>query len=148
MKIKQLHFGDPAWEALAEYAYHCSWGVGKLLAKQMRANGFTDFERVFAALEGSEFAGFCTFVKTDCIPDVPYTPYISAVFVGESYRGNRLSERLIRSGLEYAKLLGFDKVYLVSNHVNFYEKYGFVKIDAKPAPWNPDDIESIFVRTT
>jgi len=37
-------------------------------------------------------------------------------------------------------------VYLVSDHVNLYEKYGFVKIDEKPAPWNPDAMETIFMR--
>ena len=91
----------------------------------------------------AEYAFHC--IKTDCIPDVPYTPYISAMFVDEQYRGNRLSEKLIRFALEHAKQLGFEKVYLVSNHINLYEKYGFIKIDAKPAPWNPDDIESIFM---
>lgn len=145
MVIKSLIFDDDLWESVAEYAYHCSWGVGQILAKQMRANYFSDWERVFIALDGSKFAGFCTFVKTDCIPDVPYTPYISAMFVDEQYRGNRLSEKMIRFALEYARQLSFQKVYLVSNHVYLYEKYGFVKIDAKPAPWNPDDIESIFM---
>lgn len=146
MIIKSLVFGDEIWEPFAEYAYNCSWGVGKILAKQMRSNRFRDWESVFVALDGSKFAGFCTLVKTDCIPDVPYTPYISAMFVDERYRGNRLSEKLISFALEYAGQLGFKKVYLVSNHVNLYEKYGFTKIDEKPAPWNPDDIESIFMR--
>jgi predicted N-acetyltransferase YhbS len=148
MTIESLLFGEPLWESLAEYAYDCSWGVGEILAKRMRANGFSDWERVFVALDGSDFAGYCTFVKTDCIPNVPYTPYISAMFVGEAYRGNRLSEKLICFALEYAKKLGFDKVYLVSNHVDLYEKYGFVKIDVKPAPWDPNDIETIFVHAT
>ena len=148
MIIKPLLFGDPLWESFAEYAHNCSWGVGEILAKQMRAHHFSDWERVFVALNRSNFAGYCTFVKTDCIPDVPYTPYISTVFVDEEYRGNRLSEKLIRFVLEYAKQLGFEKVYLVSNSVNLYEKYGFVKIDAKPAPWDPSDIETIFVHAT
>lgn len=145
MVIKPLVYGDDLWEDVAEYAFHCSWGVGKKLAEQMRGNCFRDWDRVFIALDGSAFAGFCTFTKTDCLPDVPYTPYISAMFVDEQYRGNRLSEKLIRFALEYARGLRFEKVYLVSNHVNFYEKYGFIKIDAKPAPWDPDDIESIFM---
>jgi len=69
------------------------------------------------------------------IPDIPYTPYIGFVFVGERYRGKRLSGKLILSALAYAKELGFDQAYLISDHVNLYEKYGFVKIDEKEAPW-------------
>ena len=65
---------------------------GAILANQMRQNKFNDWERVFVALEGDNIAGYCTFAAADCIPDVPYTPYVSFMFVGEEYRGDRLSE--------------------------------------------------------
>lgn len=68
------------------------------------------------------------------------------MFVDEEYRGKRYSEKLINAALEYTGELGFERIYLVSDHVNLYEKYGFVKIDEKPAPWNPDTMESIFMR--
>lgn len=141
-------FGCDLWEKLAEYADTCSWRAGKNLAKQLRINDFHDWERVFVALVDDCIAGYCTFAKTDCIPNVPYTPYIGYMFVGEPYRGNRLSEKLIDYALGYAKELGFQRVYLVSDHVNLYEKYGFKKIDEKPAPWNPDTMETIFMRIT
>lgn len=148
MEIKPLTFENELWEPLAEYALNCSWGAGEYFAKQMRAKSFSDWERVFVALDNFDIAGYCTLAKTDCIPDVPYTPYIGFMFVGEKYRGNRLSEKLINFALKYAKELKFDRVYLVSDHVNLYEKYGFVKVDEKPAPWNPDTMETIFMRLT
>ena len=148
MTIQPLVFGDALWEPLAEYAQNCSWKAGAYLAKQMSANAFTDWERVFVALEGSNIAGYCTLAKTDCIPNVPYTPYIGFMFVGEAYRGHRLSEKLIRFALQYARTLNFEKVYLVSDHVNLYEKYGFVEIDKQPAPWDPNTLETIFVHAT
>ena len=145
MTIQPLVFGDTLWDCVAEYAHNCSWSAGPVLAKQMSQNSFNNWERVFVAIEDSNIAGYCTFAATDCIPDVPYTPYIGFVFVGEEYRGNRLSEKMIRVALKYAKELNFDRVYLVSDHVNLYEKYGFVKIDEKPAPWNSDTMETIFM---
>jgi len=145
MIVKSLVDQDEIWEKVAEYADNCSWSAGKNLAKEMRIKSFRDWERVFVALDNTHIAGYCTFVKMDCIPNVPYTPYISFVFVGEEYRGNRLSEKLINFALEYAKDKGFNKVYIVSDHVNLYEKYGFVKVDEKPAPWNPDAMEMIFM---
>jgi len=148
MTIQTLTNKSPLWEPLAAYAEACPWGAGPYLAKQMRRNSFNAWERVFAAIEGGEIAGFCTLSEKDCIPDVPYSPYISFVFIGEAFRGRRLSETLIHTALAYAKEVGFDNVYLVSDHVNFYEKYGFVKIDEKPAPWNPIDMETIFMRST
>lgn len=146
MRIESLFYSDKLWEAVAEYAEKCSWRAGVTLAKQMKEGYFTDWERVFAALDGDHIAGYCTFCKTDCIPDIAYTPYIGFVFVGEQYRGNRLSEKLILSALAYATGLGFERVYLVSDHVNLYEKYSFVKIDEKEAPWGA--METIFMHLT
>jgi len=148
LTIQPLVFDDALWASIAEYAENCSWNAGKNLAYFMRNNRFNEWERVFVATEGANIAGYCTLAERDCIPDVPYTPFIGFVFVGEDYRGDRLSEKMIRVALEYAKGLGFDRVYLVSDHENLYEKYGFVKIDEKPAPWNPDTTETIFMHLT
>ena len=148
MIIKPLVNDDDMWEAIANYAENCSWSAGKNLAMRMRTKAFHEWERVFVAIDGDQIAGYCTFSKTDCIPDVDYTPYIGFMFVGEQYRGNRLSEKLIGFALEYSREMGFDRVYLVSDHVNLYEKYGFVKIDEKPAPWNPEEMETIFMHLT
>jgi predicted GNAT family N-acyltransferase len=146
MQIESLFYNDNLWQIVAEYAQNCSWKAGTTLAKQMNECHFSDWERVFAALDGVQIAGYCTLAKSDCIPDIAYTPYIGFVFVEEQYRGNRFSEKLIFSALAYAKELGFDKVYLVSDHVNLYEKYGFVKIDEKKAPWGA--METIFMHLT
>lgn len=146
MQIKSLVYSDKLWPAVSEYAHNCSWGAGANLAIQMNERAFTDWERVFVALDGEQIAGYCTLAKIDCIPNVPYTPYIGFMFVGEAYRGNRLSEKLISAALVYAKKIDFDSVYLVSDHINLYEKYGFVKVDEKMAPWGK--IQTIFERLT
>ncbi|MDQ0897682.1 GNAT family N-acetyltransferase [Paenibacillus sp. V4I7] len=146
MQIESLIYSDKLWQVVAEYAQECSWRAGATLAKQMKECDFSDWERVFAALDGDHIAGYCTLAKTDCIPDIAYSPYIGFVFVGEQYRGNRLSEKLILSALAYAKGLGFDKVYLISDHINLYEKYGFMKADEKEAPWGA--METIFMHLT
>ena len=59
-------------------------------------------ERVFALAEGTAIAGYCTLVEVDCL-EVPYRPFISYVFVGEPYRGQRWSEKLIRAAMAYAR---------------------------------------------
>jgi len=75
-----------------------------------------------------------------------YTPYIGFIFAGEPRRGNKISERLCLAAFNYAKSVGFDRVYLVSDHINLYEKYGFVEIDRKEAPWGA--MQTIFCRTS
>jgi len=109
----------------------------------MEEGAFTQWERVVVAFDGQEIAGFCTAAQKDCIPDVPYTPYIGYVFVDEKYRGHRLSQRLISYAFGYLKTVGFEKVYLVSDHENLYEKYGFRVIDRKMSPWG--EMEKIYL---
>jgi N-acetylglutamate synthase-like GNAT family acetyltransferase len=136
MEIKQIFPNDELWQKLIDYGKNCSWKAGSYFAKQMEENKFIEWERVFVAIDGNNIAGFCTFVKNDCIPDVKYTPYISCIFVGEQYRGQRLSEKMILTVIEYAKEVKFNEVYIVSNHINLYEKNGFIKIDEKRDYWN------------
>lgn len=148
MRIESLTAENPLWERLAAYAEACSWRAGPSLARDMRAGKFVDWERVFCAVDGDDIAGYCVLTKTDCIPDKPYTPWVGFVFVDEKHRGMRLSERLIDAASAYAGTLGFDRVYLCTDHVGLYEKYGFVKIDSAPAEWDADTIEDIFERRT
>lgn len=149
MIIEALTGADTRWEAVADYASACSWRAGGLLAQQMRSNAFQAWERVFVAFaEDGGIAGYCTLAERDCLPDVPYSPYIGMVFVGEAYRGHRLSERLLRAAGDYAASLGYPRVFLVSDHEGLYEKYGFTPVDSRPAPWNPDAMETVFCRHT
>lgn len=130
---------DPMWKPVRDYAAACSWSAGKFLAENMDKHRFTDWERVIAAVKQGEVCGYCTAAKKDCIPDVPYTPYIGYVFVGEAHRGHRLSQRMIEYAEAYLRSLNFSQVYLVSDHENLYEKYGFAVIDRKAAPWGEEE---------
>ncbi len=138
-KIDAVKFGDILWDRLINYAENCSWRAGVNLAKQMKEKAFTDWERVFIATKDSKICGYCTLAKTDCIPDVDYKPYIGYIFVGEEYRGNRLSQKMIKQVLNYAKELKFSKVYIVSGEKGLYEKYGFLKIADKKDFWGRDE---------
>lgn len=138
MEFKIITSADELWNKVRNYAENCSWKAGKSLANAMGNNVFKDWESVIAAVDGDKICGYCTIAKTDCIQNVSYMPYIGFIFVDEQYRGNRLSEKLIEKAKNYLKNIGFDKVFLVSDHENLYEKYGFCVIDRKIAPWGTE----------
>lgn len=135
MQIKTLLPIDADWARVTAYAAACPWSAGPALARMMETGALTDWERVVAALDGDAVCGFCAVTKTDCIPNKPYTPYIGFVFVDEACRGHRISWQMIRHAMAYLKKLHFDTVYLVSDHENLYEKYGFTVVDHGMAPW-------------
>lgn len=84
---------------------------------------FTYWERVIVALNRKQICGFCTVSRTNCIPNVSYTPYIGYIFVDDKFRGNRLNQKMIQ----------FSMVYIVSDHDKLHEKYEFeiIKISQK-----------------
>lgn len=129
IEVLRIERDSSYWKKLIEFAENCSWEAGKHLADIMRNNEFKEWESVFAALANSEIVGFCTFLKTDYYPENRYSPWISTIFVSESFRGRRVSQKMIESVMKYAKKVGFSKVFIPSDIIGLYEKYGFVKID-------------------
>ena len=53
------------------------------------------------------------------------SPNICALFVEENYRNNGIAKNLISFIINDIKPMGFNKVYLVTDHTNFYEKLGW-----------------------
>ena len=139
MQVKAITPSDELWNEVEKYAGICSWSAGKSLSNEMKRLSFSDWERVIVCFEDKEICGYCTVAKRDCIPDVSYTPYIGYVFVGEPFRGSRISQKMIAFAMRYLKSIGFDKVYIVSDHENLYEKYGFIVVDKKIAPWGKEE---------
>ena len=127
MDIYVLKHNDKLWENVLSYAVNCSWQAGPYLARMMREGRFQDWERVIAAFEGNEPAGFCALTEYDFSDDAEpeIKPFIGFVFVGEEYRGCRLSQRLTEAAEEYARSLGYREVYLTSGEKELYEKYGY-----------------------
>ena len=148
LKIRALTYHDnELWGKMAAYAAACSWQeTGAYLSSQMKRKAFSGWERVFVALIDNTIAGFCALTKTCSLRNISYAPFLGFVFVDEVFRGNRISEKLCMFAIQYAKTTGFDKVYLYSDLDNLYEKYGFVKIDEKEAPWG--EMQSIYMHST
>ena len=128
--VEKINPLDSKWNQLITYAGNCSWVAGKHLADMLERNIFTEWESVFVALDQGQIIGFCTFIKTDYYPENRYSPWISCIFVDEKYRGHRISGQMINEVSKFAKKCGFEKVYIPSDMIGFYEQYGFVKIDS------------------
>jgi N-acetylglutamate synthase-like GNAT family acetyltransferase len=65
-------------------------------------------------------------------------PWICALFIDEKHRGNKYASLLIEQAKEDANKAGFDHVYLSTDHVGFYERYGFIYIGQGYHPWGEE----------
>ena len=147
MEIKIPEKNSVLWFDTIDFAEKCSWRAGKELARLMREDCFNDLESVFTVVHDNNIIGFCTLSEKDELPpEYPFTPFIGFVFVDENYRGRRVSEKLIKQVIIYAKNAGFDNVYIMSSETGFYEKYGFEKIGDYDTIYG--EIEQLFVIST
>lgn len=135
------------WHTLADYAQECSWRAGGTFARKLRENDFHPHDRVFALVEdGWRLAGFCALCREDWIPDCPYSPWCSYVFVDEDRRGQGNVGLLLSACIQEARRQGFETVYVCSDHVGLYEKYGFRRMESRMSCDNT--LQGIFARGT
>jgi len=74
-------------------------------------------------------------ITNDFISRMDLYPWLCALYVEPELRGNALGARLIERVKRDAAGLGFEKVYLCTDHVGYYEKYGFRHIGTGYHPW-------------
>lgn len=126
IEIKTVGKDTDLAEELVRFVENFSWEAVKAhMLEVLREWRFTDWERVFAATAEGRIVGMATIMKTDYYPLPERYPWISSVFVTEACRGHRISQRLIDAANAYAKEIGFDRTYIPTEFVGFYEKYGY-----------------------
>lgn len=85
-------------------------------------------------LNGKIVAG-AGLITNDFISRMDLWPWLAALYVEEECRGCALGRELIRRALDDAAELGFSKLYLCTDHIGYYEKYGFTAIAEGYHPW-------------
>lgn len=111
----------------------CDWGAAKFLADLLEQNKFHNVlgnGSLFIMSDGEKLAAFCTLTQKDCINDDTLFPWIGFVFTAPEYRGRRYSGMLIEYACEKAQEQGFENVYIATDHIGLYEKYGFTYMES------------------
>lgn len=85
--------------------------------------------------ENDEIIGGCGLIQNDFVDRTDLFPYLCALFVEEKARGNSLGAKLLENARIDAGRLGFDKLYLCTDHTSYYEKYSWKYIATGHHPW-------------
>ena len=119
------------------------WGAGKYLCELIRNDTFFDMvgqnSRVLLLVDGDELISFCTLAEKDDIQPTELTPWMGFVYTFPERRGHRYVGKLFGEIERIAKEEGTLAVYISTNHIGLYEKYGceFVTqmndMDGKPS---------------
>lgn len=83
---------------------------------------------ILGLVNHNKLVGFISLLKKDGDCEVKLTPWYATMYVKKEYRGRGYSRILNDALLERSKKLGYTKVYLKSNLINYYEKFGAIYI--------------------
>lgn len=84
---------------------------------------------VLGLVNDKELVGFISLFKYDGSERRELTPWYATMYVRKDYRKMGYSKILNEAILKEARFLGYKKIYLKSNLINYYEKFGAKYID-------------------
>ncbi len=124
---------DPS-PKLREQLRDCDWRAGHFLHGILSTEGmertFGSFVEIYMLIQGDKLIGFMTLSeKEDCIviEDAP-KPWLGFLCIMPQYRNHRLCSLLLEHGRNAAGAMGYEYVWLTTDHIGLYEKFGFTHI--------------------
>ena len=95
------------------------------LIKENKVHELLGLAKVLLLVKEEELLSFCTLAEKDDIKNTTLSPWIGFVYTFPQYRGNRYMGLLIDEATKLAKMNGYKSIYISTNEIGLYEKYGF-----------------------
>jgi len=111
-------------------------GVRRLL-RALRGRGFAP-PQWYALEDAGRVIGCAGLIANDFISRQDLWPWLCALYVDPDARGRGCGRLLIDRAREDAHRAGFPYVYLCTDHIGYYEKYGFEYIGRGYHPWGEE----------
>lgn len=89
----------------------------------------------YALFANDEIIGCAGLITNDFISRMDLWPWLCAVYVEEHYRGQFLSQKFVARAMEDTRQAGFNRLFLATDHVGFYEQIGFEYLGDGYHPW-------------
>ena len=125
----------------------CEWRAAQFLAELLTKGEFhhaVGKGTVYLLTDGDRLVSFVSLAERDCINAPEYTPWIGFVHTAPEYRGHRHVGKLIDHACAIASEQGAARVYICTDHVGLYEKYGFTYLENRVSIYEEDS--RVYVR--
>lgn len=113
-------------ESAAEW-FHSKWGVPKsayLECMEAYLNNETEYGW-YLCMDGDSIVGGMGVIENDFHDRKDLSPNICAVYTEKAYRSKGIAGNLLNIVVNDLKEKGITPVYLVTDHTDFYERYGW-----------------------
>ena len=81
--------------------------------------------RWYLMKDNENIIGSFGLVENDFMVRKDLLPWLVALYIEEHMRGKEFGAILLKHGCNETKKLGFSKLYLCTEHIGYYEKYGW-----------------------
>lgn len=95
--------------------------------QEMIENSNKDYPlpKTFIALIGDNFVGTVGLWRSDLMSRQDIFPWLALLYVKPEFRKRHIGAKLQKYLLDYSKALGYDKVFLYTDLINYYDKTGW-----------------------
>lgn len=120
-------------EAACTYI-HSQWGNQDNYAfyyDALKHSGGADqpLPHFYLLLEEEQIIGCYALITNDFISRHDLYPWFACLFVEPEFRGKELGKMMMKHALKEARNKGFDTIYLTTDHQDYYEKYGWERLE-------------------
>ena len=89
----------------------------------------------YLLMDRDRAVGCAGLIPNDFISRMDLYPWVCALYVEASHRGHGYGALLLDQALADTRAAGFPRLYLCTDHVGYYERYGFEYLGMGCHPW-------------
>lgn len=118
---------EPTIKEVAAEWFHNKWGIPtEAYLECMDAYLLKETEYGwYLCLDGNQIIGGMGVIENDFHDRKDLAPNVCAVFTEDKYRCQGIAGKLLNMVLDDMKEKGISPIYLITDHIGFYEKYGW-----------------------
>ena len=120
----------------------CDWSAARFLVDLLEKGRFFDtlggYGDIYMLMDGEKLVSFATLSGQDSVRDESLQPWSGFVFTVPEYRGHRYAGKVLAHIEAQAAKRGFPALYIATDHVGLYEKYGYQYRENRIDCWGSD----------